>query len=74
MSSQKSNRDDFLSRPHLANGKIFDQNLRKLLKENMIEKTYIRLQDRINNTVKGRTRQNLADSLDRAIDRISNGV
>lgn len=68
---KKANRDDFLSRPHLTNTKLFDPHLRKLLKENLIEKTYIRLQDRFNNFLKGKTRQYLVDSLDRAIDRIS---
>ena len=69
--SQKSSRDDFLSRPHLANAKLFDQNLRRTLKENMIERTYIRLQDRFNNFLKGKTRQTLVDALDKAIDKIS---
>jgi len=67
----KSGRDDFLSRPHLSNPKLFDQNLRKALKENLIEKTYIRLQDRFNNFLKGKIKQTLVDSLDKAIDKIS---
>lgn len=70
-STYKSNRDDFLSGHNLANTRLFDQDLRKNLRDKMIEKTYIKLRERFNTHLKGKMKDTLLNSLDKAIEAIS---
>lgn len=64
-------RDDFLSKSHLLNPKMFDQELRESLREKMIETTYLRLKDRFKGLLNPKIKDSMTNVLDKVIEDIS---